>query len=350
MSSERHAPAAKLVVITTLVLFMIAQCPGVFSSEAAAAGRRSERVAKAKTAFEHKALKHFVAGHRIHVEATITDPRKITLARLYFRAAGQENFMFVAMTEGKKNTFSGILPAPSAETSGIDYLILTVNGYNQVVKTQVFKTERRDSRRIPDWQKVSEAGQLVVSTELAEAKAPEGFTDSITSDVVESALRFGYVAGLYSMAEMAAAGGTAGVAGGTTGAAAGGGAGATAGGTTGGAASATSSGTASASTGGVSAGAVVGVTAAVVAVGAAAVVIVDALSCPSGGGTCGGGGSVRCSGYMTGGLDCCDIDACAYTGGGGGYYRSSDGEYFCFSSNSSSVNAAARAVVDHCQR
>jgi len=342
MSSERHAPATKLVATATLALFMIAQSTGAIAGQA-----------KAKTTVKHKPLSHFVSGHRIRIEATIADPQDVTLARCYFRAAGQASYVFVGMSEGKKNMFSAILPAPSSETRVIDYLFLTVNGKNQVVKTQVFKTEQKDTKKIPDWQQVSGEGKVTVSTELSEATTPAGFTDSIATDVVESAVRFGYVAGIYSVAEMAAAGSAGAAAGGTAGAAAGGTTGAAAGGTTGSAAAATSSGTVSASAGGGgAAGTVLGVTAAVAVVGAAAVgvvLLVDALGCDSGSGTCSARSGQSCSGYMAGDLGCCSIDTCAdYSGSG--FYRTSDGNYYCWGTNASNISAAARAAVDHCKK
>ena len=334
MSGNHHAPATGFVTIATFVLFMIAQCPGHPSA-----------AATTETTIRHGPLKHFVAGHRIRVEATVADPQEVTLVRCYFRAADRADYLFVVMKEDGKNAYTGILPAPSAETTRIEYLFLAVNRKNRVVRSQVFKTERNDARTIPEWQQVSGEGRVTVGTELSAATPPAGFTDSIATDVVESALRFGYVAGLYNMAGVSASGSAGAAAGGTSEAAAGG--------ATGSAAIATSGGTATASAG-VSGGTILGVTAAVVAGGAVVGLAVsggegtpgDGSSCKSGGGTCSVPGTYWCY-YSEADLGCCSIDSCEDYNTLG-FFKTSDGEYFCCSQLS--CEAAHLAAVDHCTK
>jgi len=267
MSKVRNSIVTKFIIGATLVLFMIAQHPGPLSSA---------EVVKATVALKHKPLKHFVAGHRIQIEAKVTDTQGVTLVRCYFRAAGQADYVFVGMKAGDKDMFTGILPSPAVETKVIEYLFLTVNGKNQVVKTQTFKTESKDTEEIPAWQSVSGDGiSIAVGTELSQATQPAGFNDSITTDVVESSARFGIVAGIYSTTQVTGGGATGAVAaGGTT----------SAGGTTGAAATATVAGTVAASAG-LSTLAIVGASVAAVAVAAGVAVSTG------GGGDDGGGGS-----------------------------------------------------------
>lgn len=270
MTSARSTIVTKLIVAATLLLFMVARHPGVL---------RSAETIKATTAVKHKALKHFVAKHRLRVEAKVTDPQGVSLVRCYFRAVGQADYVFVGMKAGEKDTFSGALPAPSPETKAIEYLFLAVNGRNQVVKTQTFRTESRDTTEIPSWQIAGAEGTIAVSTELPLATTPRGFTDSITADTVESSVRFGYVAGIYIMTQFASDSGA-------TGAAVGAATEAAAGNATGAAATAVSAGTVSA-TAGLS-------TMVIVGTGAAAIVVAAAFI--SGGGDDGGSGHTTVSG------------------------------------------------------
>lgn len=198
------------------------------------------------TKIKHEPVKYFVAGKRIKLTAEVTDPEGIKLVRCYFKGTEQADFVFVNMTPGSA-TYTAILPAASRTASSIDYLFLTVNNKNQVVRTQQFRVNKNDSQPMPPWQDVAMEGQLNVSTELAQAPAAlEGFTDSIAMDVVESALRFGFVAGgIYTSTQIAAAGGATGTA-----------------------ATATSAGTVTATTGaGLSTAAIVGIAAGVAVAG-----------------------------------------------------------------------------------
>jgi len=150
---------------------------------------------KATTRVKHKPPKYFVSEKRIEVEADVTDKGGVNLVRCYFRAEDQADYLFVTMNPGS-SLYKGILPAPSKETETLEYLFLVVNGNNQVVKTQKFEVNRDDGKEAGAWQQVSPEGDIHVSTELAQApSAPAGFSDSIVVDVVESAARFGTVAG-----------------------------------------------------------------------------------------------------------------------------------------------------------
>lgn len=161
-----------------------------------------------------------------------------------------------------------------------------------------------------------------MSTELPQAIAPEGFTDSMTTDVVESSLRFGYVAEIYGTTQVSAAGGTtvAATSGGT----------AAAGSTTGAAATAASAGTIVAATGS-STAVVAGVGAAVVAVGAvgAGVAVASGGGGDDGGGQP-GGATLDLSGNWT------------YTG-----QRSINGTYHSSMTGTASISQSGSTVTVH---
>jgi hypothetical protein len=142
----------------------------------------------------HSPIKYFVPGSRIMVSAEVTDPTGIMLVRCYFKAEGAADFVFVDMTS-HSDEYDGILPSPSPNTNRIEYLILAVNNKKVVYKTQSFFIEKSDKEK-PAWQNVDSSQQITVKTELP--TPPEtvvGFADDIAVDVVESALRFGLVAG-----------------------------------------------------------------------------------------------------------------------------------------------------------
>lgn len=257
MKKFRRNIICQLLSFLAAMMFVVTSAPvTLFAQESASSG-----AVQSATKIKYEPIKYFVADKRIRIMAEVTDPEGIQLVRCYFKGKEQADFVFVTMTAGS-STYTAILPAAAKTASSIDYLFLAVNNKNQVVKTQQFSVNIDASQPAPPWQDVAMEGQLTVSTELAQAPAVlEGFADSIAMDVVESAGRFGFVAGIYTSTQMAAAGGA-----------------------TGSAATATSAGTAATAAAGLSTGAIIGIAAAGVAVagGAAAV---------AAGGGGGGGGS-----------------------------------------------------------
>ncbi|MFZ5906411.1 MAG: hypothetical protein ACOYVJ_03240 [Nitrospirota bacterium] len=164
------------------------------------------------TKIKHEPAQYFVPGYRIILSAEVKDKKGINLVRCYFKTPQQADYVFVAM-ESVGSRFKAILPAPNITTEAIDYLFLVVNGKNEVVRTSVFTIKGLKIDKVPAWQSIGSEGTITVSSELTEAQTVlPGFTDSITMDFVESAARFGYVAGLYNTAKMAEAGGASGIA------------------------------------------------------------------------------------------------------------------------------------------
>ncbi len=203
MKKLRSSVFAKILSIIVITLFILP-----FNVDMSFAKK------KGTTKIKHTPIKYFVPGYRIKLEAEVKDKKGINLVRCYFKAAGEADYVFITMNFKGIGKYEGILPAPNKNTGAIEYLFLAVNDKNEVVKTQTFVVKKKDKDLAPSWQVVrSEEDIINVSTELA--RAPEelaGFTDSITMDVVESSLRFGYVAGIYSTSQMAASGGTSGTA------------------------------------------------------------------------------------------------------------------------------------------
>jgi hypothetical protein len=149
-----------------------------------------------------------VPGHRILLEADVRDRAGIQLVRCYFKADAQAEYVFVPMTADGTHQYRAVLPAPASHTEQIRYLFLVVNSDKQVVKTLPFRMEKmEEATEVPDWQQVSQETDVAIYTELV--RPPEqlaGFSDSIAMDMVESSLRFGMVAGIYSASAAAAAG------------------------------------------------------------------------------------------------------------------------------------------------
>jgi len=165
----------------------------------------------------HTPMKFFVPGFRIIVKALVTDEPGIMLVRCYFRAKGEADFIFVDMPLVAGDEYKGVLPAPSANTSAIEYLLLAVNNNKVVVKSQRFTVYREEGYSRPEWQSSDLSSEITVKTELAQApQTIPGFSDNIVADAVESAVRFGYVVdGIYILSQMAGTAPAGAVSGGT---------------------------------------------------------------------------------------------------------------------------------------
>jgi hypothetical protein len=229
--------------------------------------------ATSETRITHKPIDYFVAEKRIRLEATVADPKGVTLARAYFKAKTQADYLFVPMEAQQTlpNSYVAVLPAMAKSNESLEYLFLVVNGDNQVVKTEPLAAKLREGQDAPSWQMVPSEGKVSVWTEVPGTPSMAGsFSDSVGMDVVESGARFGIVAQIFTSGSQAAA-----AAGGASGA---GGTGSVA--VSGAAAGATSAGVVSVAT---------GVIATTTIVAAAAVAAAGAAAAGGGGG--GGGGS-----------------------------------------------------------
>jgi hypothetical protein len=152
---------------------------------------------QAQTGIEHAPPSYFVAGKRLTVEARISDPKGVKVARTYFRAGAQADYTFVPMQYTTGSRFVGTLPAPAAGTPSVEYVLLAQNNDGSVYRTQAYKIAARESGDTPSWQSDATRGDIKVFTEATNApRTIAGFSDSITLDIVESGARLGAAAGL----------------------------------------------------------------------------------------------------------------------------------------------------------
>ena len=204
---SRQAYLSKAILFLLILLMGI---DGLFASPS----HLSAEAMPVTTEVKHKPIKYFMPGSRIALDAKVSDESGVKLVRCYFQADEQAEYVFVPMSLTNDQDYRAILPAPANYTRKIRYLFLVVNGNQQVVKTQPFLVEKAaDISEPPAWQQVSESDGLSVYTELSQPPAAlAGFSDSVTIDAVESSLRFGMVAGIYSASASASAGTAAGAA------------------------------------------------------------------------------------------------------------------------------------------
>jgi hypothetical protein len=148
--------------------------------------------------FNHQQIAYYVPEKRIRVDAGISDPRGVQVARVYFKAGAQADYIFVPMAQSG-GRYVATLPAPSASTSSMEYLFLALNNDGQVSRTEAYKVAARRSNETPSWQSASGQGEVKVFTEIPNAPKPVAmYSDSIAMDVVESGARLGAAAGLYA--------------------------------------------------------------------------------------------------------------------------------------------------------
>src|ERR1700687_2147263 len=76
--------------------------------------------------------------------------------------------------------YVGVLPAPSATTPSIEYVILAQSADGQVVRTDPYTVQVRRTGDTPAWQTTSADGQVKVFSEIPNApQTVAGFTDSL---------------------------------------------------------------------------------------------------------------------------------------------------------------------------
>ncbi|MBN2895849.1 MAG: hypothetical protein JXK05_08190 [Campylobacterales bacterium] len=143
-------------------------------------------------------IENFVPENRIILKANIQDEKAPQLTRTYFKSSDVSDYVFVPM-KCESSQCHSVLPATSKDTLSIDYLILVVDANKKVYKTQTFTAQASQENNLPSYQSADKSGTIDVKTELSKApKAITGFTDSYVVDTIESAARFGVVAGIYS--------------------------------------------------------------------------------------------------------------------------------------------------------
>lgn len=148
---------------------------------------------------QHQPIAYFVPEKRIRLDASMADGGGVKYARVYFKTNTQADFLYVEMgtQPTPRNAYAGTLPAPAAGTSSIEYVFLAVNNADEVVKSLTYTVNARRSNETPSWQTARQEGSIQLWTENPATPAPTAsFSDSISMNVTESALRFGAVAGI----------------------------------------------------------------------------------------------------------------------------------------------------------
>ena len=165
---------------------------------AAASSSMSAVDAIAAPTIQHNPIGYFVPDKRIRLDAQMADSQGLKFTRAYFKADTQADFLFVPMNaQPASRNYTGILPAPAAGTSSIEYVFLAVNSADEVVKTATYTAIVRRTNETPGWQNLRQEGRIQVWAEAPNTPAPTAsFSDSISMNVAESAARFGAVAGI----------------------------------------------------------------------------------------------------------------------------------------------------------
>ena len=145
------------------------------------------------TTIRHNPVESVNSGRRLFLSVTATDPNKIDIIRVYFRAQARPEYNYIALRNDVRSKYVGQLPAAAPDCKAIEYLILVKNGKNQLVKSQIYNVSVRDS-------KISVSHPLSrvhIYTELTDTleKLP-GFSDIFSIKLVEPSLRYGAIAGL----------------------------------------------------------------------------------------------------------------------------------------------------------
>ena len=132
----------------------------------------------------HEPVESVRAGVRFEIAADIEDDQGVDLARVYFRAKREAEYVFVPMRP-KGARYAAALPAPSADAGAVEYLILVRNQGGALYKTAPFEV-KVDKAEAP----VAYTERIQVYTELAQAPAEiAGFKDDIVLDVVKAAAK-----------------------------------------------------------------------------------------------------------------------------------------------------------------
>jgi len=75
----------------------------------------------------HLPVKSAAAGGSVEIRATITDNRRVTSTRLYYREKNQTEFMTATMSEIGENDYSAKIPGKFVVPGGVEYFIEAVD-------------------------------------------------------------------------------------------------------------------------------------------------------------------------------------------------------------------------------
>ncbi len=72
---------------------------------------------------KHTPVESAPPGEKIIISAEVTDDEEVVSVTLYYRVAGDEEFLAVRMTASENNIFSATIPAEVVITEGVEYYI-----------------------------------------------------------------------------------------------------------------------------------------------------------------------------------------------------------------------------------
>lgn len=153
----------------------------------------------------HKGIDSWPPLERFHIEAEIEAEAQVDLVRVYFKTPDMSHFVFVPMNTDNNENYAAELPAFSQKAEKLEYLFL-VKTDDVVVKSQIFPVVISGEPKHTD---EKNEDKITIYTEAqGELEAIDVFSDNIILDVVESGVKFGTVAGLYSEAVAGSTGST----------------------------------------------------------------------------------------------------------------------------------------------
>lgn len=104
------------------------------------------------TTIDPKPLAYFVPGHRIALEAAISDATGIVEARCYFRMTPNGPLLYVPMEIHEGDLYRCTLPSFGEDTPGIEYFFLVVNSQRQVIRSTYRQAKGSPAAALPEWQ------------------------------------------------------------------------------------------------------------------------------------------------------------------------------------------------------
>jgi hypothetical protein len=106
--------------------------------------------AAAEIEIDHDELDDVKSGERAELEAEVKEKggdAGIREARAYFKTRPANRFYFVPLISGNGEDYTGVFPAMAAGTEAFDYFILARSNSDEIVKTETWSVEVKDSKR-----------------------------------------------------------------------------------------------------------------------------------------------------------------------------------------------------------
>lgn len=113
----------------------------------------------------HAPLTCATPGSSIKIFANITAPRLPKEARVYFRKQGTAPFYFVWMKQEGGGTYTGVIPAPVATTTFVEYVILVVENNETIQRSPLYTVLISNELGCPKYLNTDQSEQIVVYAE-----------------------------------------------------------------------------------------------------------------------------------------------------------------------------------------